>query len=729
MNDRVTGAIRYSQDVERPGMLHARIVRSPHAHARVLSVDASMVADDVVVLLPEDVADLHRYGSIVRDETVLAAGRVRYIGDPVAAVAAATPEAASAALLDVIVDYEELPGVFDPVAGAEQGAPLVHDPADLPDNEAAYVNLRPDPGTNVCHRFRLRHGRGDEGFAGCDVVVEGEWRCAGAQHAPMEPHATVAEWTDGRLHVWTGTQTPFNVRQELASTFGIEPEAVRIVVPPMGGSFGAKTFSRLEPIVAALARKAGRPVKAVLPRDEVFLTLNRHPAVIRVRLGATRDGAIVAKRVWGWWDTGAYADCGPNVAMKGGYAAVGPYRIPHVAVDSLCVYTNRPPNGAFRGYAATQAAWASEQAMDLLADRLGVDPLELRLRNVLVDGDAFATGEVVHDFRVRECLIEAAERVGWRDGRRGKGLCALMKGMQTPSRAEAAIEIRDGVLQVRSATTEIGQGAYVALPRLAAEALGVDPAQVVLGANDTDEVPFDTRTTSSRSTHMMGLALGKAAAALREAIAERMEAAAADLRFVDGGVGVVGSPAGRVPLAELEGLRAGGGQTYPGGLDPDQGQGVASTHWHQGAGAVEVAVDEETGVVELRQVHAVVYAGRVVSRPQAELQNEGSVIMGIGSALFEAIDFDEGQITNANLSDYQLPAFLDVPAFTHELLERDDAEVHGLGETALPLIPAATGNALASLGLPIAQMPIHAEAVCAALDAREGVTAPDADLR
>ena len=277
--------------------------------------------------------------------------------------------------------------------------------------------LRPDPGTNACHRFRLLHGRGEAAWR----RPTSSWRastCAGAQHAPMEPHACTAEWQDGRLTVWTGTQTPFNVRAELAGVFGLEPHDVRVVVPPMGGSFGAKTFCRLEPIVAALARKAGRPVRLVLDRDEVFVTLNRHPARFRVRLGARADGTFVAGgRLL--VDTGAYADTGPNVAAKGGWAAVGPYRFEHVEVDSVCVYTHRPPAGAYRGYAATQAAWASEQAVDLLAERLGVDPLDLRLQNVLRDGEAFATGEVLHDFRVAECLEDVAERIGWRQDAAG----------------------------------------------------------------------------------------------------------------------------------------------------------------------------------------------------------------------------------------------------------------------------------------------------------------------
>ena len=397
---RVTGMQRYSVDAERPGMLHAAFVRSPYPHARVLTVDASAVPPDCVALTPQDVADLHPYGCQVRDELVIA--RVaRHVGDVVAAVAAPTPEAAREAAALVEVRYEELPAVFDPVDAVSPGAPLLHPSGAESAGETVSIGVRPLAGTNVCHRFRLSHGDIAAGFAAADVVVQQAFRTPSAAHAPMEPHAAIAEWCDGRLSVWTGTQTPFNLRADLAVAFGLDEQRVRIVAIPMGGSFGAKTFTRHEAPLAALARKAGRPVKVVLDRTEEFVTLNRHPSVIRVRIAARRDGTLVAKELDCWVDTGAYADCGPGVATKLGYAGIGPYRIPHVRVDALAIYTNLPPNGAFRGYGAMQSIWASERTMDVLADRLGMSPLQLRRRNLLRDGDVFATGEVMHDVAVR----------------------------------------------------------------------------------------------------------------------------------------------------------------------------------------------------------------------------------------------------------------------------------------------------------------------------------------
>ena len=705
LDPRITGAIRYAQDQEMPGMLHARILRSPHAHAVVVSVDVKAVPSNVVCLTRSDVADLEPlYGPMVRDQPIVARDRVLHVGDVVAAVAASSPRDAEAALDLIKVEYRELPGVFEPEEATGDSAPELHEGLRYP------PDLRPD-GRNVCHRFRLQAGLGEEGFGVAEVILEETFTVAGAAHVPMEPHATLGYWTGGRLHVISGTQTPFNLRRDLAHLFRMPEESVRVVVAPMGGSFGAKTFIRLEPVVAALARKAGRPVRAVSTRAEEFVMLNRHPARFRIRLGARRDGTFVAKSVHAWWDTGAYADCGPSVCTKGGYAAIGPYRIPNVAVDSRCVYTNRPPAGAFRGYAATQGVWASERMTDLMADELGIDPLELRLRNLLQEGDRFSTGEVMHDVRFAECLRAAADAVGWSSDRRNKGLSVMLKGMQTPSRTGVALEIGvDGRVVVRSATTDMGQRAEETQRVLASEAIGLASAQIVVGPNDTDLVPFDTRTTSSRSTFMMSNAIREAARHLRQKIAERLEAAPEDLVFGEGMVGVAGSPDRNLPLAGLAGLRGDGTFATPGGLDPDTGQGIASSHWHQAASAAEVSVDAETGVTTITRLHTAIYAGHVVDRIGAELQTEGSTIFGIGSALLEGLVFDGGQVVNGNLSDYEIPSIRDVPEFTYDLIERGEHS-HGLGEMAVPVVPAAIGNAIAAAGHRVRDLPMTPESV------------------
>ncbi len=684
---RVTGAIRYSQDVRMEAMLQTRLLRSPVAHARIVSVDASQVPEGVVVLAPDDVRDLGCYGPQIKDQEALPRERVRYAGDVVAAVAAVTAEEAEEALHLIDVEYEELPAVFEEVEAASEGAPLVHESINMSENDAAYFGIRPQQGTNVCHLFRLRQGEVEDGFGEADVVVEETYRTAGAAHAPMEPNSTVARWDGDRLEVTTGTQTPFNMRMDLARLFGMDEERVRIVAPRMGGSFGAKTFVRTEAIAAALARKARRPVRIVLGRDELWMTLNRHPATVRVKMGARSDGTLVACEVECWANTGAYADCGPGVAQKMGFAAPGPYRIPNVRVDSRAVYTNLPPNGAYRGYGQMQSTWARERTVDLLAEKLGMDPLELRMKNLLRDGDRYCTGETMHDVHFEELLQSAADAVGWSEGRENKGLCVMLKGMQTPSRASIAVEAEsDGTYTVRCATTEMGQGAKKVMRMMAAELLEVDVEKVSCPDPDTDIVPYDTRTTSSRSTHMMNRAL---------------EVAVADLK--------------------QNGRRGFGEVVDEGGLDPDTGQGVASSHWHQGAAAAEVEVDEETGKLSVVRLHSPIYAGRVINRPAAELQNEGAMIMGLGTALFESNAFAEGQITNANLSDYNIPAMDDMPeSLSHELMEREGAQAQGLGETALPPVPPAIGNALYSTGIHVTELPISPERVLDAVDARDG---------
>ena len=683
---RVTGAIRYSQDIRADGMLHARFVRSPVAHARILSIDASAVPEGVVVLRPEDVADLGRYGPQIKDQEALPQRRVRYAGDVVCAVAAETPEAAGESVNLVEVEYKEIPAVFDERAALASDAPLVHEHIHLSKDDAAYFGIRPQQGTNTCHLFRLRHGDVEAGFEAADAVVEETYRTAGAAHAPMEPNAAVARWDGDRLEVTTGTQTPFNMRTDLAGLFGIAEEKVRIISPPMGGAFGAKTFVRTEAIAAALARKAEKPVKVVLGRDEMWMTLNRHPATVRVKIGARSGGTLVACDIECLANTGAYADCGPGVAQKMGFAAPGPYRIANVRVDSRAVYTNLPPNGAFRGYGQMQSTWARERTMDLLAEKLDIDPLDLRMKNILEDGDTYCTGETMHDVHFKELLQNAADAVRWSGRREGKGLCVMLKGMQTPSRASIAVEDNaDGTYTVRCATAEMGQGAKKVMRMLAAEMLGVDVEKISCPDPDTDVVPYDTRTTSSRSTHMMNRALKVAVADLKE-----------------------------------NGKRGYGEVVDGGGLDPDTGQGVASSHWHQGAAAAEVEVDEKTGKFSVVRLHAPIYAGRVINRPAAELQNEGSMIMGLGTTLFESNEFADGQITNANLSDYNVPAMDDMPdTLSHELVEREGGEVQGLGETALPPVPPAIGNALYSLGIHVTELPISPERVLDAVDARD----------
>jgi CO/xanthine dehydrogenase Mo-binding subunit len=696
INPRIVAGIRYPVDGGIPGEWHLRIVRSGVPAGRVVSIDSTLLDDDVILLTPAHVEELSSFGCQIADQVVLTR-EPKFVGDAIAAVVAPTVREARIAASLLEVEYDEGPAVFTELDALAGDAPMVHERHHTSESDSAYFDMRPQDGTNVCHRFRIRttalQGRDEpavvpdladpdtvlaDAFAEADVVLDEVFHTPAAAHVPMEPHATNAQWVDGRLEVVTGTQTPFNLRQDLAHIFGCAREDVRVVVPPMGGAFGAKTFVRTEAITALAAKVTGRPVRCVLDRDEVFNEVTRHPATVRIKLGARRDGTFVAKRLWAYVNTGAYADCGPGVAQKMGYAGVGPYRFEHVAVDSYCIYTNLPPGGAFRGYGAMQSVWASERLVDMMADVLAIDAVELRRRNLLREGDTFCTGEVMHDTHFEELLDDAARAVDWSPGERaGKGIAIMLKGMQTPSRAEARIlALPDGRYEVQSATADMGQGATEMLTRLAAEALKCETSRILVSSPDTDRVPYDTRTTSSRSTHMMSRALTDAARDLLQH-------------------GTVGH----------------GYVSNDGGLDPDTGQGVASSHWHQGSASAKVEVDAETGLITLDRLYAASYAGRVVNRHGADLQNEGSMIMGLGTALFEELQFTDGQMTNPNLSDYNIASAIDCAAISHKVMEVPGAEIHGLGETAIPPVPPAIGNAVASLGYPVRRLPMTPERV------------------
>ena len=694
-NPRINAGIHYPVDHTVPGMWHMRIVRSTIANGIVSSIDSSFVDEDVIVLASKDFEGFPRYGCQIEDQFVLT-GEPKFIGDPVAVVIAATLAAARLAASMIDVESDEKPAVFGEMDALLSDAPLVHAQHFTSESDSAYFDMRPQDGTNVCHRFRIRtpkmQGREegaihvgtddlfDDAFEGADVIVDETFYTPAASHVPMEPHATIAQWVEGRLEVITGTQTPFNMRQDLAGIFGLVDEDVRIVAPPMGGAFGSKTFIRTEALASAASKVIGRPVSCILDRDEVFGELTRHPATVRVQLGAKTNGTFVAKRIWAYVNTGAYADCGPGVVQKMGYAGVGPYRFDNVVVDSYCIYTNLPSGGAYRGYGAMQSIWASERAVDMMAARLEIDAVELRRMNLLKDGDVFCTGEVMHDTHFEELLDDAANAVNWKSGREGKGVAVILKGMQTPSRAEASIHgLPGGRYEVRSGTAEMGQGATEAITRMAAELLGVPMDHVVVPSPDTDRVPYDTRTTSSRSTHMMSRALADAARDLKE----------------HGSIGH-------------------GYVFNEGGLDPDTGQGVASSHWHQGSASAHVEVDDETGQIVLKTLFASSYAGKVVNKEAAELQNEGAMIMSLGTSLFEEIVYVDGQMTNPNLSDYNIASSLDCAMISHHVMEIPGAEVHGLGETAVPPVPPSIGNAVASLGYDVRRLPMTPERVLVA---------------
>ncbi len=754
--ERVTGRINYALNVELPGMLHGKILRSPCPHARVVHIDSSAaerLTGVATVLSRGDFTQASgysaKYGRIFRDQTVVALDKVRFVGDPVAAVAAANVDIAEEALALIKVDYEELPAVFDEAEALKADAPLVHDPR--PEQQAIFNNLIQDlpGGRNLCSHFKLRRGDIDEGFRQSDFVYEDVFRSPAAQHVPLEPHVTVAEFFHGKLTLWTSSQMPQAVRSQMAELFNLPLARVRVIVETLGGGFGSKGSLRLEPITAFLARKTNRPVKIVLRREEEFVTVCKHPATIRLKTGVKKDGRLVARQVTAHFNTGAYSDVGPVVARNGGSAMSGPYKIPHVHIDSYAVWTNLVPAGALRGFGVPQAVWAYESQMDMIAERLALDPIEIRRKNLLRDGDLFATGEKLADMHFDELLKQAAASVDWsaqdarwmrnsRDNensgatRRGKGLALVIKATITPSTSAAALKLNeDGSLNLLTSSVECGQGAKTVLAQIAADAMQVPVERVSVSDPDTDLTPYDQQTSSSRTTFSMGGAVSKAADDLKRQLlshtAELLEVSVDDLVLKNGRVAVRGAADrfltyGAIAMRSNQANLIGRGSfSTRGGLDLETGQGIGSVHWHQGAIGCEVAVDIETGKVKVLRLSPSVFAGRVVNPRLCELQLAGSAIFGFGQALLEEMAYDDrGQLLNTNLSDYNIPSFEDIPEqMISSALEHGSEELHGIGETLLPPVMAAIGNAVYNaVGARIRDLPLTPEKILRDLDKR-----------
>ncbi len=665
--EKVTGRARYVGDLTLPGMAHARLLRSPYPHARLARIDvgrARALGGVYAVITGADLTWCDPYfGPAFRDRPIVAIDVARYEGEPVAAVAAVDDLTAAEALDLIDVEYEELPAVTTLEEALAPGAPLVHTTAPLAGHFADLSTLKARPGTNICHQFHYERGRGAAGLAEADLVVEDTYRFPRVQHYSMEPHAALAAWDEtGALTVWASTQNPYSVRVELAKMFGMSQSQIRIIVPHLGGGFGGKTYAKLEPVTAALARVAGRPVRLAASAEDAFRTVRRCDARVTMRVGFRRDGRLLAVECRADFDVGAYADIGPRVVQKATYTATGPYRVPHVRLDSSAVYTNTTPGGAFRGFGVPQLAWALESLVDVAADRLGADPVELRRQNLLAHGEEFAPGDTPIDGKFEESLNQASEAIGWTQATpsdRGKGVAAMLKASIAPSVSEALVRMHaDGSVTVLVSTVEMGQGARTVMAQIAAEVLAVPVSRVTVAQPDTSVTPYDQTTSSSRSTTLMGRAVQEAAedvcAQLLAAAAPHLGVTVAELTVDDGAV--VGHDR-RLPYPEVLVQRFGmaGGELI--------GRGVVATgrsaaplggstpFWEMAVGAAEVSVDEETGAVSVEKYVSVADVGRAINPLQCETQDAGAVLQGLGHTLLEEMVYEGGQLLNPNLVD------------------------------------------------------------------------------
>ncbi len=742
---KVTGTAVYTTDIVRPGMLHAKVLRSPHAHARVVAVDAAAAREldgVAAVLTGADVRHLRPYGTLVKDQPVVAVDTVRYVGDVVAAVAAVDERTAFAALDLIRVEYEPLPAVFDVEAATARDAPLI-----FPEPPEGFVPrygqgasgaLRTGP--NVSFEFRYHTGS-PEVWAECDHIFTDTFRFSRMNHMHLEPFVTVAEATAERIEVWTATQAPFPLRTELASIFGLPENRVRVHVPLLGGGFGAKNGPKADPVAIRLSQMAGgRPVRFCMTTEEAFHTLSQHAAALDVTSGVMADGTFVARSSTVMLDGGAYAETSPSVCEKAGYRMPGAYRWRHV--DSVCraVTTNTVPAGAFRGFGGTQATWASERQIDLIAERLGLDPLELRLRNLHRLGDEFAPGERMIDSDLTEGFRVVAEAIGYSRPRppgRGVGLAIGVKdggGVNKPAQARVKVTTT-GEVFLHSGLTEMGQGGQSALAQIVADVLRCPRERVANSGIDTDHTPYDQGTNASSGIAVMGSAVHRAAERLRREVLEwtgrQLGADPERLELVDW---VVHDPnGGQHALAPM--IRSVfGGTGYE--FTADGFYKVSSSEaapftapcvfWEIGWAGAEVEVDPETGRIAVLQLVVSGDAGTVINKIGCRGQDEGAAMFGLAQALFEEMRYEDGRLLNAESLLYRVPLAEDVPEHFRSITQEQGHGAgpfgaKGMGEGGmLPVAPAIAQAVANAVGVQLTGLPMSPERVYRALRERGG---------
>jgi CO/xanthine dehydrogenase Mo-binding subunit len=733
---KVTGTAVYAADFALPGMLVGKVFRSTEPHARIVRVDtarARRLPGVRAVITAADVPDV-RYGGGVKDETVFARGTVRYAGQPVAAVAATTREAAEAGLAAIEVVYEPLPAVLDLEAALAPGAPLVHEEWA---SYSAIPILHRDG--NVCNRPRIVVGDVERGFEEADRIFEHRFRTGMVHQGYTEPRAAVAAWdSSGQVTVWSNTQLPFEVQNTLAEILQMAPSKIRVVVPGIGGGFGGKLRVGVEHVAAFLARATGRPVKIITTsEEELTAAYPRQGAVIELKTGVTKSGRITAKAGRIWFDTGAFAGSGPGVASVATLVLAGPYKIPNLHLEGFAVYTNKTNCGSFRAPSGPQSNFAVESQMDIIADALGLDPLELRLRNIVHEGDEGPTGQILESVGLEECLRKAAAAIAWDDRRpgrwRGKGLAC---GWWTTTGGSSGVYVKinpDGTVALNTGAAEIGTGALTGAAQVLAEELGIDLADINVVSADTFSTPFDFGAQGSRTA----FAVGNACRAAVDDLKPRIFALAAGqlgvepeaCRLADKHVLADGK---RISLADLARLsqQTGGGLIAQGtfiapptAYDGKRVDGHVYPAFHSPsfhAHAVDLSIDPETGEITVHKYVVAQDVGFALNPTYIEGQIEGGVAQGLGQALSEEIVYDNGRVLNANLTDYKMPTTLDVPRVETILVQHAGLVgpygAKGVGEPPNIEPPAAVANAVASAtGLRLTSLPITAEHVALAL--------------
>ena len=765
--EKVTGKGVFCSDVKLPRMLHAKLLRSPYPHARIINIDTSQAdrLHGVRCVVTGQNAPEARYGLVLFDQPVLAKEVVRWVGEPVAAVAAEDIDIAEEAIDLIKVEFEELPAIFD-AEEAMKGNPQVIVHPDLFNYERARKYPFDLDKPNVFYHHKIRKGDVEKGFEEAAMIMESEFKTERIQHAALELHSAIVEPTaEGGLKIWTGRQDVWLLRNWIGALFGMKPSQVRVIRPYVGGAFGSKFPIIVEPVAVMLALKALRPVKLALTREEVFLSGgNRVPMTIYIKDGVSKEGCLIAREMRAILKAGAYSSVVSIIVRNCSFGAVGAYRVPNFKWDSYGVYVNEPPACNFRGFGSTQVIFAIESHMDMLAEKLGVDAVEFRRKHILSEGEANVTGEITHSIGARECLDKMAEFIRLEekpkdDGpwKMGKGIALGNKYCAAPTVSVARVKIvEDGTILVYHSADDIGQGCNTVAAQIAAEEFTISIDRVKVIFDDTFVIPFfNAGSTSSRVTYHLGNAVRAACRDVKkqlfELAAQKLEAGPDKLETKGGNIYVRGIHEKKIRIVELflgyKGDRPGGYGTFTGRgeiigedvsiqeytpEDPETGQidsGAALqglrlvSFWTHGAKAVEVAVNVETGQVRVLRTGSAMDMGQPINPKMCEQQIEGGMGMAIGDSLFEEMQIDRGLVLNPNFTDYGVPSVTQMPLIKNvksvfaPIPHKDGPYgAKGLGEVAfIGLQPAIANAVYNAVGVRIKKLPIRPERLLKAL--------------
>ena len=758
---KVTGAAKYVGDMKWPRMLYAKCVKSPYAHAKIVSIDISAAkalkgVHDVIT------GDYYtkRGGLYLEDKNFLAVNTVKFCGEPVVAVAAETPEIAEAACELVKVEYEPLPVINNPMEGMAKDAVLIH--PELHTYKVVPI-FHPQAHTNISHHHIIRKGDADAAFKYAEehpdeyYITEHDYHVPHVQHTPIENHIAVAQYEpDGKCTVWASCQSPYAVRQALSATFDIPLNKMRIISPYVGGGFGAKAGTTIEGIIIPLAMHSkGRPVMMEYTREEEFVnSYVRQGLYTKIKTAVRKsDGKFLAVQNNFYWDGGAYTEYGVNIVKASGFASTGPYEFDNVKTDAYCVYTNNPVGGPYRGFGMCEIHFGIEQNIDEVAKEIGMDPIEIRRVNGLAPGKSTGTGEIMKSCGFLEALDQVAEAIQYDKPCdppsgphkvRGKGIAGGWKSPSQPTNAGSAAIIRmneDGTFFLMTSGHDIGQGSDTALTQIAAEVLCCDPSKFTIRTGDTDHTPYEWQTVASRITYCAGNAIKLAAEDLKEKLLDlaqiKLGYIKRELYLEDGWIINRNHPESRMPMSDLalglafeDGSGYGGPAigvgtfTLPNNINYDPATGYSpkpAAFWTTAVAGAEVEVDTETGIIEVKKMVESCDPGHIVNPELYKAQVEGGMMQALGTVLFEELKLKDGKVLNKSFVDYKIPTIDNAPeTFIAMGVEHPEEPgpygARGIGEPAMvPGAPAIANAIYNATGCRFTEMPITPERMLKAL--------------